>query len=300
MGGENEVVSTGSDTGSDNISLDSGADSAPKHADKSAQDFQSESGDSPKGTSRTHASDATLADLDKLNRFRFEGKEWSREQMREKLREGLRQEDYTRKTQELAETRKYADNFAVDLRAVIRDKNRFQEFAKIYPREYVERAREILSSMGQGAAFSQQQPNEPYNPRLQEIEQRFAQWEQHQKAQEVEQIQSWLENQYQTLSKKYPLANTEIVTARADVASQQGHKITTQVLEALFKKTDEEIKAQWDAHYKSKVDKQKQVGKEARDVGPGGGVPMTGPKKYKNITEAKQAWLAELSAERGR
>lgn len=277
------------------------ADAAPEGASPE-NDFSSEAPDTD-GTREAKA----LTDLDKLDRFRFEGKEWSREDFRKAY---LRQQDYTRKTQEIAqsrkeleETRKYVDNFAYDLRAVQQDRSRWKEFERLYPKEFVERAREILRF----------QPQEPGNPqqtgshldlhpdvkeKLDTIESEFQTIKQEREAQAIEQINSWLDNQFETLGKKYDFANPELVNARAEMHSRNGVQITEKVLEKLFKASHEETKANWEKRYKSLVDKQLKTGKEGRDMGAGGGVPTEGPKKFKTIKEATAGFLRDIDARR--
>lgn len=233
-----------------------------------------------------------ILDLDKLERFRFNGREWNPKEFRNTQ---LMREDYTRKTQELAEARKYADNFAHDLQAVAKDRSLFEKFKSIYPREYVALAEKHLNNgqtpNPQGDATKPQSQD----PRLESLFERVEKWEASQREAEVKQIQSWLDNQYSTLSKKYPLADHEVINARAEVAAKQGTEITQAVLEKLFKANDQEIKAKWEGHYKTKVNQQKEAGLKGRDVGPGGGVPSGEPKRARTIKEATQIAIEDLT-----
>jgi hypothetical protein len=57
----------------------------------------------------------------------------------------LMREDYTRKTQEVAEARKYVDNFKYDLQSLVKQPSLMGQFEKVYPKEFVQLAKEILS-----------------------------------------------------------------------------------------------------------------------------------------------------------
>lgn len=237
-------------------------------------------------------------DLDKLERFRFQGKEWTPKELRNAQ---LRHEDYTRKTQELAETRKYSDNFAIDLQSVLRNPNRFEEFRKIYPKQFVQIAEEVLKSVKPSSPTPQstqstESAQKPTDPRVEEILSEWGQIKQEQQKAEIEQIHSWLDNQFETLSKKYDFANSEIVTARAEAASLQGTQITKELLDKLFKANHEEIKGAWEKRYKSKVNEQLEKGKKAKDIGGGGGIAGEAPRGLKTLAEAKKAMLADFGA----
>lgn len=241
-----------------------------------------------------------LTDLDKLERFRFEGREWTRKDLRNAY---LRHEDYTRKTQELAETRKYADNFAIDFKTVQKDPSRFEEFAKLYPREYVERVRDILGEKLQSQRQENPQSTSPqnnpvYERRIEALESQLKGRVQQEQQQEIEKIQSWLNNTFESLSKKYPDARMKEVNADAEVLANQGTKITADVLEKLFKASDSEIRGAWQKRQQDTVKKQINVGSAARDVGPGGGVPSEGPKNFKTIKEATNAFLQDIGRSR--
>lgn len=252
------------------------------------------------GTEAPDQAPKALTDLEKLERFRFEGREWTPKDLK---RAYLRQEDYSRKTAELAETRKYSDNFASDLRTVIRNPARIEEFKRLYPKEFVARAEEILDSVRGGKspesnAPTTTDPNSAFTTRIEALERQLAEQGEQRQAQEIEQIQSWLDNQFESNSKKYPFADSELVNSRAEAAARQGTKITAEYIETLFKAHNAQVKSKWDEHYKGTVQKQLSAGKEARDVGTGGGVPTEGPKKYRTMKEATAALLADLNSQK--
>lgn len=235
-----------------------------------------------------------LTELDKLERFRFEGRELTPKELKNAM---LRQEDYTRKTQEVSEARKYADNFAVDLRKVMSEPELLEQFKRIYPRKYVEMAEEILSRSKPQSQPSTQVQNglDPkYADKLSRLESKIGEWEESQKKTEIEQIQSWLDNQFGSLSKKYPHAVDDTVTMRAQYLSDNGTKITETVLDKLFKQSHEEMKSRMDKLYLNQANKQLEANKKSKDVGSGGGIPSEAPKGFKTIKDATKAFLEDI------
>lgn len=235
----------------------------------------------------------SLTDLDKLEKFRFEGREWTPKDLRKAY---LRQQDYSQKTAELAKTREYVDNFPADLQRVIQDRKLLTRLSEVYPAEYVERAKEIIAAIDQRHPQSEpgneQQPQ--VDPRVQALEEKLQRWEQVQEAMETEKISSWLNTEYERLSKKYPDADPDLVTAYARYASDNKVKVTGEVLERLFKQVDDRTRERYDARRRTQNTAQLTAGKEGRDIGAGGGAPIPAPKKYKTIKEASEAFEAHV------
>lgn len=234
-----------------------------------------------------------ILDLDKLERVKWGGKEWSIADLEKAT---LRQEDYSRKTAELAETRKYADNFASDLQTVIQNPQRLNEFRKIYPKQYVDVAEKVLASRKEAEPKSTSVPSPMHDPRVDELQSKITAWEQAQHKAEVEKINSWLDNQFDTLSKKYTYADRDVVLARAQIISDQGHQVNEKVLDKLFKENDAEVKVRWDKMYKEKATKQLETGAKSKDIGAGGGIPGAAPRGFKTIKEATKAFLDDIKA----
>lgn len=283
------------------VELPADIGSAPNSAPEMGGDSAPESGTEFSGTNKSDTTKAPqeLMDIDKLEKFRFNGREWSAKDLKDAY---LMREDYTRKTQELSETRKYQDNFATDLSTLRENPKLFSEFARIYPSEYVKLARKLLGSnqtpQTPGATNQTPQHDERLD-RLTEIEDKLGNWEKAQHQAEVQKIQSWLDNQYTALSQKFPHANHEAVTARAEVLDRNGTEITQNVLEKLFKQNDAEVKAVMDKMYKAKVTKQLEANAKTKDMGPGGGVPSQAPKSPKTFKEARRQWESDLEQGKG-
>lgn len=234
-----------------------------------------------------------LLDLDKLERFRFAGKEWTPKDLRNSQ---LMREDYTKKTQEVAEARKFADNFPADLDKVLKDPSLLTQLRGVYPQYYVDLAQRYLEKMAQGSQQSptQKQNPDPYHDRISKIESVLSKWESDNYASEVKRIDSWLDNTYQKLGQKYPDADSEVISARAEVLAQSGNKITESILEKLYKQHDGEVRARFEKRYKSKVDEQLTTGLKGKDTGAGGGIPGAAPRGFKTLKEAKNQLLSDI------
>ena len=84
-----------------------------------------------------------ITELEKLERFKFKGEEWTPKKAEQAF---MRQQDYTKKAQELAEQRKeyeselkhreYRSNLKADINHVLKNPSLADEFKKIYPEEY--------------------------------------------------------------------------------------------------------------------------------------------------------------------
>lgn len=258
-----------------------------------------------------------LLDLDKLDRFRFEGKEWTPKEAREAL---MRREDYTRKTQEVAEARKYATNFPHDLKALKINPSLISQFEKIYPPEYVEEAKEILKLLNartereeqpeHTAPVSEQSavPKEfeaylkkalaPLQEELGGYKSALTSFQEREYQAQVAEKAAWLDKTYNALSKKYPNADEELVTARAEYIRSQGNEITEQVLDRIFRDVDGKFSEKYKSTYQNKVKDQLEANAKGKDIGAGGGIPGSPAVRPKNMKEAKEAALAHFEGRR--
>lgn len=254
---------------------------------------------------------AALADLDKLERVRLGGKELSVKELRDSF---LRHSDYTKKTKEVAEARKFAENFHHDFLRVVREPSLIEQFKQIYPKAYHAQVEQYLSE--QSGAVDQDQTEEagqqipadvqqvvdkllaaklkPYEPKFQRLEQ----WETTVKEQETRAIEEQITTIHDRLEKKYPFADPDLVDFRVQLAKEKGVDITTanlsKVYESVYKDLHEGQKSRLDQQRKTQVDEQVKAGRESRDVGAGVGIPAAPPKKYNSISEVTKDALARF------
>lgn len=236
-----------------------------------------------------------LLDLEKLERFRFQGKEWN---FKDLLNANLRYEDYSKKTMEVAEARKYTENFEADFNAIKDNPELMEEFRNIYPKFYIEIAERMLERLGitQNTNQGTEKPKQDVmTPEIKELLSWKKELEGNKRQAEVERNQAWLDKQFTTLTKKYPNAVEEMVLARAEMLETMGHKLNEKLLERLFKEVDGDISKRFGKTYQEKVNKQLEANKSARDIGAGGGTMSGAPKTAKNIKEVTNQWLSELA-----
>lgn len=232
-------------------------------------------------------SEAQLVELDKLERFRFEGRDLTPKQLKDEI---LMRSDYTRKTQEVAEARKYADNFEADLERVLEEPQLMAEFRKIYPAAYVKAAERAIQN--QSTAPKSDDTSLPKEVR------EAVEWVKSHRGSLESSLQSLAEQRTQAaaetleahhtkLAEKYPYADPEAVDRRLQLVIEQGYKVTKdnlgKILENAYKIQHEKVAGMVKAYKSKKVEDQVTAGKQAKDSGPRGGVPGAAPRQWKSI-----------------
>lgn len=281
--------------GSSNASTDTG--SAPE-VTNNEQSFSKEG----LNTETTNKSVQDILDLDKLDRFRFQGKEWTAKDLRNAY---MMRQDYTRKTQEISETRKYVDNFPADLKSVIENPDLIHDLRAVYPAEFVEIAEKALamrqgnpgSSQTTSAQGAQNTPPELANvlKDLSSLKSEMSAYKQEKYQAEIAKSEAWLDKTYASLTEKYPFTKrpgaTEIVTARAAYAREQGYEINEKVLESFFRDVNKMFKDEQVSRTKAQISGQSNANLRGKDTGAGGGIPGSPAVRPKSMREAKEAAL---------
>ncbi len=240
----------------------------------------------------------SIAELEKLERFKFDGQEWTPKDLKNSI---LRHNDYTRKTQELAESRKaveteqlYRDNFETDFEKVLHNPELMQVFKQYYPAHWVKVAEKALERV-QSYGTPKQTPNQTQQGssvdpglmrKIEYIEKTFQQ-------REVEALEKSLDSEFTKLGQKYPKANQELVLARAQLLSDQKIDILKDgQLEKVFKDLhdmDDSREKQWRENL---LREQKTANAKGRDIGKGGGTPGKAPEKM-SMKEARARMMSE-------
>jgi len=242
-------------------------------------------------------------DIDAPDRYRYQGrsiKEWESGYMR--------QQDYTSKTQAIAQERKYIDNLAVDLDRVRSNPTLAEQFRSIYPEKYHAYLRYVLSENSANNPQSQssyQQQQRQFAQLDPGVEMRINNLERTIRDKEVAAISAELDNKFRTLSEKYPFADEEAVIARAQALLNKmkemnpGNpdiRISDKQWDALWKSQHERSYGLSDARYKKQVQSQINASKKGSDMGQGGGIPGQSPRQFKTIKEATSQALADIEA----
>lgn len=233
-----------------------------------------------------------ILDLDKVEKFKFQGKEWNPKDFRNSY---LMHQDYTKKTQEISQERKFVSNLQYDLDNVKNDPSLASEFKRVYPEKF----HKFLDYV-----VSKQPDNVQRNPEMDEIKREISEFRSYREElaeQKIEAIQAELDSKFSKLSEKYTFADEDTVISKAQILLErlkddQGAKarITDAQWDMLWKSVHDRNKGIADKNYGTKINKQQQANLKGRDVPSGGGIPGHAPKKPRTIKEASDFALEEL------
>lgn len=246
-------------------------------------------------------------ELAKLKKFTMDGEEVSYDDLK---KERLRQRDYTRKTQELAEDRrkfetesKYDLNVAKDLKVLWAEPWRADEFRKLYPTQYHEYADEVerkyksapgLWSKSQAADRPAESSTEQtdYKKLIEEtISQRLKPIEEREERQKEQVHLAELDAMETKLMQKYKYANKFEVYGSAEYLSNQGKALNEKNWDDLFKESHDRTLNLIKQAKAEEFNQQKLANEKLKDVQGGGGIPGEAPVVPKGIKEATRMFL---------
>lgn len=247
-----------------------------------------------------------LVDLGKVEKFLWNGKEMTPKELEQSF---MRQSDYTKKTQSLAEERKYSENFLYDALKVFKDKSLMSKFQEIYPLSYQEKLGSVLEEWNN---LTQAQKNEVLNKadqqqgsapqklpdevvkRLEQLEGVAKGYQDRVFQEEVKAAEAQIDASLNKYLKQYSHADEESVLAKAQQALNQGIELNEKAWERLVKLDHDKNMAKYQNFYKSQINKQQDLNHKGRDTAAGGGVPGQAPKRL-SFDEATRAAINDLS-----
>lgn len=228
---------------------------------------------------------AQVIELDSVPKFKFAGKEWTPKDFQGAY---MMQADYTRKTQALAEERKYYENLNADLDAVKQNPSLAEQFKAVYPEKF----HQFLGYVAPAAPAAEKKESTPgIDPQFME---RFSRVEKELHDRKVQAAEAELDALSTKFSKQYPLADEEIVLARAQALVDRGEKLTQTVWDGLWKGSHEKNQKVFEQRYSAQVKEQKTANSKGKDASAGGGMPGQAPKTPRTIKEASELALREL------
>ena len=235
------------------------------------------------------AKQPSLTDLEKLEKFLYKGKEWTPQDLEKSM---LMQSDYTKKTQQLSEERKFYENLPHDLAKVASNPGLANDFKSVYPERYHHYLDILknLNTQSSPAPQAQAQPVENNNELVSRLERIENQW----KEQEVKTVEAKIDQVFSQLSKKYPKADEETVLVQAQLALNSGVKLNDENWEKIFKQVQDKYVSRFTEWQKEQVKQQREAHAKGKDVAGGGGVPGQAPKKM-SWKDAEQAMIRDLS-----
>ena len=216
----------------------------------------------------------SVVDIGSLERFKYNGREMTPKEFGEAY---LRHEDYSRKTQAIAEERKYYENLNYDLEAVKNNPALADKFKQIYPEKYHGYLKWVASE--QSATNKQVQEKDPE----QSFKEEFYALKKEINEQKISAINAELDAKFTKFLDKFPYADEEAVVARAQVLLDKGEKLTDKVWESLFKASNDRTQGIAEKHYSDKFKKQNQANLKGKDVPAGGATPGAAPVQPRSI-----------------
>lgn len=256
-----------------------------------------------------------VTDLSKLQKFSIDGKEYSYDQLKQ---ERLKHEDYTRKTQEVADERrkfqteaKYASNYRSDLRTVRAQPWKAAEFYKLYPDEYHDEVKWIeqmyksnpaMWSKSDGQPAGQPGQTKQEQPDVQElverlISSRLKPFEEEKRVAQEKTMLAQMDSREVKLKQKYPNANQFEVYAAAEFLAKgdqdnpDGRELTEADWDRVFRDSHERTLKSFKDWQAVGFKQQTQANRTLKDVQGGGGIPGEAPVVAKNIKQATQMFM---------
>lgn len=233
-----------------------------------------------------------LIDLAKTGKFMVDGKEMTWDELN---KERLRHADYTKKTQALAEERKFHDNLYADLNHVKRNPKLVAEFKKMYPERFHSYLDYVIEKQAANETPKVELPDEVKQKleridQIDSLEQRLKSFEEERLQAESAKINNTLEQFEQKFTKKYPQAElgsvyhameTHVKKMRQENPEYGFKDMNEKVIESFYKSTHDYFAGRFTEWQKSQLKSIRETNKVAGDIPPGGGVPGGAPQKMK-------------------
>lgn len=298
------------------------SEAAPESSNSGSEaSSQNVGGAAPDSSVSAPDSSSDVTDISKLEKFMFEGKEYTGDEFKKKFiphslytkknQEYARErQEYEAKVQELNKLEEFDKNFDADLETVLREPNRINEFKQLYPvryHSYVDRMLREAQSRGTQTQTQGDQPrmDRATEDRLSKLENFYQNQERQVKeaqfTQSVETSRALLDSTCEKLAQKYPDSDEDAVLARAseylstmkpEVANSEKFAETfTKAVEQLYKQSHEFHAKRYQAKYKEMQNQQKQANHRGRDMGQGGATPDRSASKMK-LSDVKNHILA--------
>lgn len=234
-------------------------------------------------------SKSDVIDLDKVEKFVFNGEELTPEELN---RHFMRQQDYTRKTQEIAQERKFIDNLQADLEYVASNPDKVDAFKQTYPEKFHKYL--DLVKPKQADYYDEDEVDEGTIPKhvaeklkkLDAIEKKLSAQEREREMQEQKVVERQIDDVINEFSPKYPFAPEAEVLAVVDAIAAENaenphFKMTKSSWERVFKSVNAHFEKHYEQTYSSRVKAQLKDSEEASDGAPGGLAPGRAPKNLK-------------------
>ena len=239
-----------------------------------------------------------ILDLDQHETVRFQGKEYTQQELMDKL---LGKEP---EADEFSQHRDFYLNLDADLMKIAQSRGEqrrvlSQQFREIYPKKF----HSYLGVIKDGAAadsrlrnsdsnFDAKQVIDELREEIKTLKSEVTGRFEHQDSQSRRQQLDLL---LPKLGEKYPYADIDGVLAKAEalLMSNKRMEMTPGTWERLFKQAHSAMEARVEKHHNGKLKEQLEIGAKNRDTG-AGGVPVGHRQKARTIKEATEGYLKSL------
>lgn len=287
------------------MDVDNGQDGLTSQSDNQSQETVTEPSNL---TTRQEAQ--AIAELDKMERFKYQGQEWTKKDLENAI---LRQKDYTKKTQELSEGRKayesekkYHAALYYDLDTIRSNptKENINEFIRVYPQSFHSHLQKVLETLQtqNNQQGSQNQQSQTQRPQYDvDLMSRLTKLEKATHDQEVAKNTTNINTIIGEMSKKYPDAIPKLAIAEIfDKYNETGKEPSKEDWDEAFKAVNDQLDKHYKSRYGSLVKKQTQANDKGRGDAPGGGQVGKAPPKFKRIEDIGKFAAADLAGSKGR
>lgn len=251
----------------------------------------------PLETNEETPAEQSLVDLSQYSRVKLGDKEWTRDELEKGV---MFQSDYTKKTQEIAQERRYVDNLQADLASVAKNPAMASEFKKIYPAKFHQFLEYVTPKTNNAQQGQNPQTAQNVDPRIDQVLSRVERWENTMKEERVSTAKVEVDSIFNKFTQKYPLAapkgDESRVIAQAQALLSNGETMNESKWEKIFKDSQLHYETAYKEYYKNINNKQKAAHVRGKDIAAGGGVPGGAPNMPKNIKEATKLALQDLGS----
>jgi hypothetical protein len=242
----------------------------------------------------------SLYDLDSYKgKIKFKGREFDVSELEKSF---LRQRDYTKKTQEIAQERKYIDNLQYDLKAVRGNPNLVDEFKKIYPEKFHAYVDLILEREEKKAETAQEETKPSPIPdellkKLETVTKKVEQFESEKNERMIVAYEKQIDAIFEQAKAKYKFYDEDKAITRAQLLSSQGVKLDAKAWDKIFKTIDSEYEERLKSYKDTTFKNQASANTQGKEPRAGGGTPSQAPVKPKSMREAHE--MFERALQRG-
>lgn len=245
-------------------------------------------------------------DLDKVDTFIFQGQKYTPEELNKAI---LRQSDYSRKTQEVAQEKKFITNLSADLEYIRENPDQVENFKKVYPEHYHKYLDFVLAK--DNSARPEDGVDDDYDlppqiqerlkklDKLEEIEAKLQRQEQKEYESQVAMAEKQIDNIFSKFQDKYPYAVEDVVLNRVQSLLDEnrdnpGFQLTENTWERVFKAVNNHYQKHFESRYRNQAEAQLKDSERASDSAPGGMAPGRAPRRM-SFEDATEAAIQDLS-----